>query len=98
MDVNSGIPAQLTLSLLRSKISDSSPPVINSKVGDKDGGEVVVAIETKKGGKKYIFTNISLLEIGVFLNQIYFKLEKKSSCDELDFFSSWNLIFLLVVT
>ena len=59
MDVNSGIPAQLTLSLLRSKISDSSPPVINSKVGDKDGGEVVVAIETKKGKKIHFYQHIS---------------------------------------
>ena len=39
---------QLTLSLLRSKISGDPGPIINSKVGDKDGGEVVVAAETGK--------------------------------------------------
>ena len=44
---NSGIPGQLTLSFERSKISDNPFPVINSKDGDGDGGEVVVTIETK---------------------------------------------------
>ena len=44
---NSGIPGQLTLSFERSKISDNPFPVINSKDGDGDGGEVVVAIETE---------------------------------------------------
>ena len=43
---------QLTLSLLRSNISDPGP-IINSKVGDKDGGEVVVAAET---GKNNLFS------------------------------------------
>ena len=45
---------QLTLPLLRFKTSDQlgTSAIINSKVGDKDGGEVVVAAET---GKKNLF-------------------------------------------
>ena len=45
---------QLTLPLLRFKTSDQlgTSAIINSKVGDKDGGEVVVAAET---GKKICF-------------------------------------------
>ena len=55
---------QLTLPLLRFKTSDQlgTSAIINSKVGDKDGGEVVVAAET---GKKNLFlpTYLYILEI-----------------------------------
>ena len=42
-------------------------------------------------------TDLSVLEIWVFLNQVYFKLENKSSCDELDHFSSLIITYLVII-